>query len=273
MKSVHLLTVLLFLLLTFQFACHSHNDSAAETVVRKYFLEKDFPDKLNYLTGEYLNLYADAAHFGADLPPGVSGSVYSIYQDSTSSVYAVTMVDSTHSEDLYCYLKKEDGKWKIDAMRGLALPGFYWTMVDSYRGKEDSLSGFELATYYNMELTTRSDSALCQYLVENESRFRELVEKMSGLPDGLMLGAAYRQDEQAQYDTVGIVDSIKALHLNVAGKSPRFEGVYDFNIGGIMDNSVGYFYSADPTRLPEISKNKYILIRHIKGNWYLYKTT
>ena len=53
----------------------------------------------------------------------------------------------------------------------------------------------------------------------------------------------------------------------------KINEIIDFSIGGMIDNSVGYFYCKDKNKLPEMSDNRYIMIKHLGDGWYLYKTT
>jgi hypothetical protein len=46
-----------------------------------------------------------------------------------------------------------------------------------------------------------------------------------------------------------------------------------FLIGGMIDNSVGYFYCNNPNDVPEMTDNRYIMIRNLGNGWYLYKMT
>ena len=47
----------------------------------------------------------------------------------------------------------------------------------------------------------------------------------------------------------------------------------DFSIGGMLDNTVGYFYVKDKEGLPEMNLRDMIMVREIEDGWYLYKTT
>jgi hypothetical protein len=41
----------------------------------------------------------------------------------------------------------------------------------------------------------------------------------------------------------------------------------------MIDNTVGYFYEPDKTKIPEINPSEIIMIREIGDGWYMYKTT
>ena len=47
----------------------------------------------------------------------------------------------------------------------------------------------------------------------------------------------------------------------------------NFSIGGMLDNTVGYFFVKDKQDVPEMNPSRIIMIREIGNGWYIYKTT
>ena len=246
----------------------------AEEVVTRYFLTAEFPEYKQFLTGEYLRLYGEEPPVGGQLPPGATGKVELLHRDSMLQIYSVCIVpdSTTLGQDLYCYLANDNGTWKIEAVRMLVLMGMFWLAFDQLEHIPARTPEQE-QQYQNMILTVLPDSALSQHLLDNEEDFLKLVGLLTDAPAGVLFGSVNRLDEQAAFDTEGIGEMLNSMYLNYAGASGDLPGVIDINIGGLIDNSVGYFYSEDSTLIPPMSANSYIMIRHIKGPWYLYKTT
>jgi len=63
----------------------------------------------------------------------------------------------------------------------------------------------------------------------------------------------------------------KILISSISGN--KMNDIIDFSIGGMIDNSVGYFYRKDKNKLPAMSDNRYIMIKNLGDGWYLYKMT
>ena len=47
----------------------------------------------------------------------------------------------------------------------------------------------------------------------------------------------------------------------------------DFQIGGIIDNTVGYYFFLHEEDVPEMTPGRMIMLRDLGDGWYLYKTT
>ena len=72
----------------------------------------------------------------------------------------------------------------------------------------------------------------------------------------------------------GVNHQLRGLFIdNVYPYSEETKGSLFFLIGGITDNSVGYFYIKDERNVPEMSPSHFIMIRSLGDGWYLYKTT
>jgi hypothetical protein len=50
-------------------------------------------------------------------------------------------------------------------------------------------------------------------------------------------------------------------------------GIIEINIGGMLNNSVGFLYVPEGRMPPAMSSGGYIYIEKVMDHWYLYKTT
>ena len=221
-------------------------------IVNGYFVEKDFPAKNDYLTGEMERAKTHAS-FGATLPDDARVTCHELRRDDTSAVFTVNVRTDSMYLDMYCFLRLEEN-WKIHALRSLALPQFVWMLIDSLRADPDPPDSMK-AMLASLELLTSSDSALAAHVTDNLDRFNALVE-------------TFRRGNRAQ-----VSDEVAALGLDTAFTGGACPGCIFFLIGGILDNEAGYIYAEDETAVPCMSSDLYILVLKIAPHWFLYKTT
>lgn len=165
--------------------------------------------------------------------------------------------------DGYLYLRKAAGKWSIHAARALALPAFVNQLVRDLAGRTVRTSAEE-AMYQELLLVTLPDDELAAWRREHAAdlnRLRDLASTGGGVSRRI------NPDRAASPEVNQLLDR---LHLTSAEAR---NGLTTVVIGGIMDNSVGFFHAADPALLPTISPSEYIWIEPVGENWYLFKTT
>lgn len=97
-----------------------------------------------------------------------------------------------------------------------------------------------------------------------DSELKEFLHKNIDILNTIALEAKTSQEKATE--------SAKHLNLNFVGYEST-SGIVDVNIGGILDNSVGYLFVPTGTEVPIMSDDNYIYIEHIVGSWYVYKTT
>jgi len=241
---VRILIVLLFLPLA-AFADESG-------LVKQFFGQDGIKNKREVYAGEMLEHYLDRPTMGETLPKGVEVILKALEKSPEREIYAVLLSKDGRSQDWYIYLVNEQNKWKISAVRNLALPGLFFMALQEVQSKT-SRTKEEEHQYQNMLLTLQLDSELKEFLYKNIDSLNTIA-----------LEAKTSQEKATE--------SAKHLNLNFVGYEPS-SGIVDVNIGGILDNSVGYLFVPTTTKVPKMSGDNYIYIEHIIGNWYVYKTT
>lgn len=249
--------------------------------ITERFLGKDgFSDKNLYLCCEMKQDMKADSSLGQYITDSVSRSFELLYQDSTSAVTSVELSTSKSEQDWYFYFKR-DSYWKIEAMRALAMTGFAAKLLEMYENmSEDSLKIFESLLpgkrnikkdimRYRLELS--SDKELIQYFTENKNSFERLKNIYF---DG---GFDKMEDWGEKFNNDSLIkESFDSLLISSFTSIGRFESGMAkncFSLGGMLDNTFGYFYEPDRTKVPKISKSGFIMIREIGDGWYLYKTT
>lgn len=248
---------------------------------KKVFARDTFPDLPRYSTGEY-----QGHPNGRDLAPGLKAAYKLLEQNDQTAVVAVTFIDSA-GKYLNTYLHfKKDGNWKIAAFRALAMTGMIETVheelsamspeqvdriIYAHLPADKDHRPFKTKKEYiyqwrNTGLTLASDSELVAYFRQHKPEFEKLKTILEAR--GLYKSAGGVIQMPAAAD---LMDQVKALYLN--NVSPIGASALNFNIGGIIDNTVGYLYVKDKKDLPKMSPDDYIMIMEIGDGWYLYKTT
>jgi hypothetical protein len=221
-------------------------------LVEKFFSPDGIKNKKDLYVGEMLKNYADKPTLGENLPKDVQVHIRELEISPSREIYAVLLSKSGKSQDWYIYMTNEQGKWKISAVRNLALPGIFFMALQKAHNKTDR-SKEEEYQYQNMLLTIQPDAELKEFLLKNIDSFNRIAKEAINNPDKA-------------------TESVKALNLNFARYEPESK-IVDVNIGGILDNSVGYLYIPEGASVPSMSDDNYIYIERIQGNWYVYKTT
>jgi hypothetical protein len=209
-------------------------------------------------------------------------------------VIAISLTEGGQHTDIYAFWTK-DKEWKITAFRALWLPGVFYMyfdrfrnldsegiklefqkMIDERKQKNGALTDEQIveqigtledlqADIGNMELTVGSDEKLKEHFYNNQEKFHALLDKIQN--DSISQTKTWRIRKQPDYK-----GDLRELLLSGIS-SYNGQSLIDFNIGGMIDNSVGYFYCKNPDDVPEMSANRYIMILNLGNGWYLYKTT
>ncbi len=250
-------------------------------LAKKIFSKQIFPNMEHYISGEYLG-----KPNGSDLKKGSITKFTLLGQSDQTAVVGMTILDSLgKGRDTYLHFEKTD-KWKMIAFRGLAMTGMIEQMklelekmtpqqVDEmieWSNKKDNSVVFESRDDYqfklgNAKLILELDENIINHFLANQVAFERLKD--------LALSEIEKVEAEG---SVKIIENSKAEY-NKLFISSVYSGDYElgncinFLIGGLLDNSVGYFYIKNKEDLPEMSSNTIIMIREIGNGWYLYKTT
>lgn len=225
------------------------NESA---LVEQFFGPNGIPNKQDVYAGEMLNYFIDQPTVGESLSAGIKISPRLIEASEQRKAYAVVLSKDKQHQDWYIYLINDQGKWKISAVRSLSLPDLFFMALSEIKDKINKTKDEE-RQYSNMLLTLLLDSELKAFLLENTALFEHIAK-------------------HAKDNLHEATESAKALNLNYVRFEEKTE-IIDVNIGGMLDNAVGYLYVPDSTTVPTMSEGHYIYIERITGNWYVYKTT
>ena len=277
------LSIILGLVCVCVLNCHGQNDPL--TLAKMIFARETFTDLDKHVTGEY-----KGRPNGTDLPKNVTTNFELLDETNTTAVVAMTIVDSAgNAFDTYLHFVNED-VWKVTALRALAVTGIYSEIIARYekmtQAQRDSLDvlqkkmakeipGYSYKpnsmewTFKNAKLLLSSDKDLIDYFKINKQKFEVLRDAL------LMKGFLQSSKSLAEFDASNTIqpqlDDLLIDNVGRAGSGSSKN--LEFIIGGMVDNSVGYFYLKDKKNKPFMSTNGYIMIREIGNGWYLFKTT
>lgn len=236
------------------FALSSFNVVADElTVMDHFFTKNGTNNRAAEYTGE-MSKFIDMPTVGQGVKGDVEAQYRLLESDDSKLIYAVLLKADHYSQNWYAYLQRDNGDWKLSAVRTLALPKFYTiTSISKLIPEKSMRSQKEEALYQNVKMTNESDENLKQYLRDNIEKLNEVASL-------------------SKIDVDAAVEKAKALFFTTARYDPSSK-IVDIIIGGIMDNSVGYMYIPDLDKKPIMSNDEYIYIEHIIDSWFIYKTT
>ena len=247
-------------------------------LVQKVFTDKKFAKNTNkYSTGEY------KGHPNAnDLSKNTKASFRLLFKSEITAVVNITILDSVgNGIDTYAHLKK-DKTWKINAFRALAMTGILEQallemekmtskQIDSLiqQGNQTFKSREEFNQQLdNIKLILALDDTIIEHFNKNRTEFEELKNELQNVEFNKEEGS-YRKinlGNQVKFD-------YKELLIESISTSFDCERCFEFVIGGMIDNTVGYFYIPNKEDVPKMNPSRMILIREIGNGWYLFKTT
>lgn len=270
------------LFLAFSLSAPAQIKSPADTlsplqIVQKYVSPNGFPEKLKYFCCElYQEWYADST-LGQHLPARVQRSCQLIYSDTLHATVAAWLHDSVTSRDIYFYLVKRKN-WTVYAMRTLVMTGQAKKEMERMDTIPETLRGENYTTkfghsysfdYSNLQLWSSPDTGLVNYFTRNKKSFVSLQASLKkkgfyGKADSLVTGAINDKKIRKAAD--------KLLIRNFE-YDKKYPGAVFYLLGGMTDNTVGYFYQPDPAKIPRMTEKKFILVLPLGDGWYLFKTT
>ncbi|MCL2131353.1 MAG: hypothetical protein FWH36_02675 [Lentimicrobiaceae bacterium] len=280
--KVRITTLLAILTMTATLNCYGQSYEPMD-LAKKLFSKEKFATKKEYITGEYKEMKGRPN--GKDLQKGITTQFSLLEQTEETAVVAMTILDkSGNGLDTYLHFKK-DKVWKMCAFRALAMTGIIELVImelekmtpqeidemiadttnEEFTSREDY--DFELG---NCKLTLEFDDNIIKHFVANQAEF----ERLKNL--------ALLQLEKEEVDeerSTKLIENEKNNYQKLFISSVSTGGYelncncIDFLIGGILDNTVGYFYIRDKKDLPKMNPNRIIMIREIGNGWYIYKTT
>jgi hypothetical protein len=279
----------LLLLLISNWIASAQQDSIPFDLTKKY-ISGELGDFRSILTGE-----AKEQDFN---PKKISSNAEISFEtllcNANKAVIAVAIQENKDHTDLYVFWTR-DNEWKINALRALWLPGMFYMMLDKYKDldeigikheyekmfndlkkRSDTISDEKVVESIgtlkdfryeinNMKLTIASDKDLMEHFNINQDKFNALLTTVQ--KNALSSAEPLRVSKNSQYKNEMqdiLISSISNLDDN---------NCISFMIGGMIDNSVGYFHCENPDNVPAMSDNRYIMIRCLGNGWYLYKTT
>jgi hypothetical protein len=222
-----------------------------EWLVDMYFLQAQFPGKVNYFAGG-LKEEANELTIGEELDGSANISYREIVSENMKAVYAVEVELDEGTIDFYCYLLETNDGWKIEAVRRFLLPGFIYSAKDSL-SQFENLSSSDIDLLELVNLLTSSDAELKKYLHDNINDFYKLV--------------LYIEDK----DDKNIQNLLDGLNIDAVYQDDKFPGCIFLQVGAFDNTEMGYFYSGESFSLPEISPNQFIYIEEILPKWFLYR--
>lgn len=244
-------------------------------LAQKLFLT-DFPDVKKYSKDEF-----EGRPNKKDLGENVKISFKKLSQKDKTSVVNVTIIDSLGKGfDSYLHFEKNK-KWMITAYRGLAQTGILEKMVSEFEkmSEDDKRKLFEFKEtgitsqkdleeiIGNAKLTLDLDDNIIKYFNDNKAKFVELKVRIEKFKNENIKLSNKEISKNFEHD-------LKNLLLTGYGNFYfPCSDCFIFTIGGMIDNTVGYFYEADKNKIPETNPSRVIMIREIGDGWYIFKTT
>jgi hypothetical protein len=253
-------------------------------LVQRFYDRAGFPDRTAYYAGEMLEHYADAPSLGMLLPDDVRVQHRAVRVTCERAVYATTVSADERGEDWYLHMLWEGDRWKIEAVRRLALTGMLYLAMEGLANNPEAmdqsaailgedaprLSAAEMLA--NIRLTLSTDAELKLYFAEHRSELVHLAAAFEQRPSLTFVASDGRARPEGS-DTAALAAEIRQLSLNAVYRTASRPGCTFLSIGGLVDNEVGYLYAPPGCAVPEMAPDLFILVEPMADGWFLFKTT
>lgn len=244
-------------------------------LLRTFFEKRIFKEKNEYIIGEVEQYQKDYDHIGASLPENCTFE-YSVTDTGKGyNVWKIKIFFDTLENDYYVKIQFDNGKPKIAAIRAMFIPQMFELAADSIL-KSKTATDEERYQAECIQMWYSGDKKLISFFRDKKAEFQKVLS---------IIHNETKWNRIRTGDTNGILISNqtfkeKCLHsllrtcrLNLIYKKPEYPNLIFFNLGGFLDNEVGYFIKVRDGELPRPFMNDFIHIEEIDGEWYLYKTT
>ena len=247
-------------------------------LVEKVFTDKEFAkNKSKYSTGEY-----KGSPNATDFKKRSKLNFRLLSENENSAVVNMTIIDGlSNGMDTYVHLIKNK-KWKIEAFRALAMTGILQKMKSEFEkmtDKEiDSLLKIDKRSFKskkdfrreleNIKLTLAFDDKIIEHFKKNKDRFEEIKRALLNvkIKEGEVSHRKINLGRKIKLD-------YKGLLINSISNNYNCEKCFEFVIGGMIDNTVGYLYIPEGEIIPKMNSSRLIMLREIGNGWYIFKTT
>ena len=271
--------------LTLSFVLSYGQELEPLALAEKMFSTEGLPNAEAYTTKNY------KGPLGLNLQKEVTTSFAVLEQKNTSAVVSMTLLDaSAEGIDAYLYFQK-DSIWKVNAFRTLANMGMIQELKNSLetmsrkdvksiikyynsQNTEDHYAMFTSMEDYDYQLGNATlilelDQTIAKHFLAHQDEFNRLKD---------LALKEFQEKAKPNQGKLKLIENLEAEYHNlfiasVSSGDYQLPGCIHFLIGGSLDNSVGYFYTANEENVPSMSPSNFIMVKKIAENWYMYKTT
>lgn len=283
------------ILISFFNQCENKSSKPLELV------KKIFEGEIKEYDSIFIGL-AKTQDFTPQFSKNLKHTYYILLEEKDKAVISVSFYDDERETDYYVYLIKPQDTWKVtefctlwfhdnflkilQRIEGLSIDEIRNRYDELFLEEKDRLKHFAqilmtkeeyVNSVLNIQLIASPDRKLISHFNMNKKNLNQLLSKI--------LSDTIKKDknstwEISKYDEKKLkAERDEVLISSISGDANM--DFIDFRIGGMFDNFVGYLYCTNPDKLPEmgvslkrmVSDYKYIMIRKLGENWYLYKTT
>jgi hypothetical protein len=239
-------------------------------IVEEFFFAPSWPGRADYYTGEMLRSYAGSGVFTEMGGRARRHTLRLVEERDDYAVYTVETEQGDRVVDWYAHLRKESGGWRLTALRTLWLPPLFFILLDSLEAAPKPLSDTFQVELENMHLTVSSDSTLKTKFVDLRPSLEKIADRFDRESVRSVRAAPYGLDAPTP-ELRDLARALAAIRFSrVYGRAP---GCVFVEIGGMIDNAVGFLRCAPDGEPPRMTPEEFILVEPLGDGWYLYKTT
>jgi hypothetical protein len=243
--------------------------AASQALVERFYAPDGIANPSEVYTDEMLLHYVDAPTLGQFIDSPMVHHRPVLVQ-CTQAIYASTVLLNGREGDWYVYLVAEGPNWKISAVRTLALTGLLTYLVDQADADPSFAERMNQAAanappdiagdapdfdylVANARLALSTDESLHTYYREHRDELSIVVATFALQPSLELVTSDGRTRQETSASAKDVADQLHALGLNAIAREAAYPNCVFVNVGGILDNEVGYLYAPIGCTPPEMS--------------------
>lgn len=244
-------------------------EGSPEWMVERLFKDAERPDPARLFTAKMTEFYRTQRHMGAAFStPEFTFKQVRYHESPALIAINVQMhhVPSKNDADYYVFLRPTTAGWRIDALRQFKIPGSLMQVVGMVMSQGSRATAEDLREVTLLRSLTATNAMLEESFRKDEEKFDQLVPALatSALRD-VIHGARKPANVSKE-----LWQKVRDADLYFAQVHPEQRWV-ECCRASLASSAVGYLWVDTRAQPPALDPDKYVYLKEIAPQWYLYR--
>lgn len=237
-----------------------------EWVAARFLQAKEFPELGRYLMGDMLR-YRNEPHPGvafSDPSVTIKRRVFFYTPERMGVAASISMTAGGPEGDMYVFLRKDAGIWKIEGFRRAYVPpaAAQAAALTIWNRKATDAQKWEARV---MESFGKSDAQLKKRYEDAPAKFEKMAQLLESLPVGLVVNGSRRGSgvDAKTWQAIHDLDIYYAERLE--------SGILDICLARVGEVAIGFLRVPRNVNPPMPNAEKLILLDAMDERWFFYR--